>query len=109
MSDNSGGGWFFFCLAEDVVVFFVFFGVPAEQSAFADTPAAFFRPPPFFFIGADEDGSENGSLEVFAMRDKSSGNEVGGGLSVGMCIISKSTEGMCLTNLDNDRGCGGQI
>ena len=109
MSDNSGG-LFFFCLA-DVVVFF--FGVPAEPSAFADTPAAFFRPPPFFFIGADEDGSENGSLEVFAMRDKSSGNEVGGGLSLGlwrcMCIISKSTEGTCLTNLDKDRGCVGQI
>ena len=108
MSDNSGG-LFFFCLA-DVVVFF--FGVIAEPSAFADTPAAFFRPPPFFFIGADEDGSENGSLEVFAMRDKSSGNEVGGGLSVGlwrcMCMISKSTEGMCLTNLDKDRGRGGQ-
>ena len=109
MSDNSGG-LFFFCLA-DVVVFF--FGEPAEPSVFADTPAAFFRPPPFFFIGADEDGSENGSLEVFAMRDKISGNEVGRGLSVKlrkcMCIISKSTEGTCLTNLDKDRGCGGQI
>ena len=76
MSDNSGGGWFFFCL--DVVVFFVFFGVPAEQSAFADTPAAFFRPPPFFFIGADEGRGEKGSLEVFAMTDKSRGNEDGG-------------------------------
>ena len=95
----------------DVVVFF--FRVPAEPSAFADTPAAFFRPPPFFFIGAEEGGGEKGSLEVFAMTDKSSGNEVGGGLSVGlrrcMCIISKSTEGTCLTNLDNDRGRGGQI
>ena len=95
----------------DVVVFF--FRVPAEPSAFADTPAAFFRPPPFFFIGAEEGGGEKGSLEVFAMTDKSSGNEVGGGLSVVlrrcMCIISKSTEGTCLTNLDNDRGRGGQI
>jgi hypothetical protein len=109
MSDNSGG-LFFFCLA-DVVVFS--FGVPAEPSAFADIPAAFFRPSPFFFIGADEDGGEDGSLEVFARRDKSSGNEVGGGLSVGlrrcMCIISKSTEGTCLTNLDKDRGGGGQF
>ncbi len=109
MSDNSGG-LFFFCLAEDVVVFF---WVPAEQSAFADTPVAFFHPPPFFFIGADEGGGENGSLEVFAMTDKSSGNEVGGGLSVGlrrcMCIISKSTEGTCLTNIDKDRGRVGQI
>jgi hypothetical protein len=110
MSDNSGG-MFFLCLA-DVVVFF--FGVPEEPSALADTPAAFlFRPPPFFFIGTDEGGGENGSLEVFAMRDKSSGNEVGGGLSVGlqrcMCIISNSTEGTCLTNLDKDRGRGGQI
>jgi hypothetical protein len=47
------------------------------------------------------------------MRDKSSGNEVGVGLLVGlrrcMCIISKSTEGTCLPNLDKDRGCGGQI
>ena len=77
MSDNSGGGWFFFCL--DVVVFFVLFGVPAEQSAFADTPAAFFRPPPFFFIGAEEGVGEKGSLEVFAMADKSRGNEDGGG------------------------------
>ncbi len=95
----------------DVVVFFV--GVPAEPSAFADTPAAFFCPPPFFFIGAEEGGGEKGSPEVFAVTDKSSGNEVGGGLSVGlrrcMCIISKSTEGTCLTNLDNDRGRGGQI
>jgi len=60
---------------------FFFFGVPAEPEAFAtvaDTPAAFFRPPPFFFIGVDEGGGENGSLEVFAMRDKGSGNEVGG-------------------------------
>ncbi len=59
---------------------FLFFGVPAEPAAFAtaDTPAAFFRPPPFFFIGADEGGGENGSLEVLAMRDKGSGNEVGG-------------------------------
>jgi len=76
-------------------------------------PAAFFCPPPFFFIGADEDGGENGSLEVFAMRDKSSGNEVGRGLSVGlrwcMCIRSKSTEGTCLTNLDKDRGRGGHF
>ncbi len=108
MSDNLGA-LFFFCLA-DVVVFF--FGVPAKPSAFADTPAAFFCPPPFFLIGADEDGSENGSLEVFAMRDRSSGNEVGGRLSVGlqrcMCIISKSTEGTCLTNLDKDRGRSGQ-
>jgi hypothetical protein len=68
-------------------------GVPAEPSAFADTPATFFHPPPFFFIGADEDGGENGSLEVFAMREKSSGNEVSRQLSVGlrryMCIISK--------------------
>ncbi len=63
----------------DVVVFFVLFGVPAEQSAFADTPAAFFRPPPFFFIGAKEGGGEKGSLEVFAMTDKSRGNEDGGG------------------------------
>jgi hypothetical protein len=107
----KSGGLFFFCLA-DVVVFF--FGVPAEPSAFADTPAAFFRSPPFFFIGgADEDGSENGSLEVFAMRHKSSSNEVGGGISVGLrrciCIINKSTEGTCLTNLDKDRGRGGQI
>jgi hypothetical protein len=113
MPDNSGGGWFFFCLAEDVVVFFVFFGVPAEQSAFANTPAAFFRPPPFFFIGAEEGGGEKGSLEVFAMTDKSRGNEDGGGLSVGlrrcMCIISKSTEGTCLTNIDKDRGRVGQI
>ena len=81
MSDNSGGFFFFVCLA-DVVAFF--FGVvPAEPSAFANTPATFFRPPPFVFI--DEDGGENGSLEV--------GNEVGGGLSLGlwrcMCIISK--------------------
>ena len=110
MSDNSGGGLLFLCLA-DVVVFF--FGVPAEPSAFANTPAAFFRPPPFFFIGAEEGGGENGSLEVFAMRDKSSGNEVGQGLSVGlrrcMCIISKSTKGTCLTNLDKGRGRGGQI
>ena len=75
MSDNSGGGWFFFCL--DVFVFFVFFGVPA--SAFADTPTAFFRPPPFFFIGAEEGRGEKGSLEVFAMTDKSRGNEFGGG------------------------------
>ena len=110
MSDNSGG-LIFFCLA-DVVVFF--FGVPgAEPSAFADSPAAFFCPPPFFLIGADEDGSENGSLEVFAMGDKSSGNEVGGGLIVGlrrcMCIISKSTKGTCLTNLDKDRCHKGQI
>ena len=59
----------------DVVVFF--FGVPAEPSAFTDSPATFFRPPPFFFI--DEDGGENGSLEVLAMMEKSSGNEVGGG------------------------------
>jgi hypothetical protein len=74
MSDNLGG-LFFFCLA-DVLVFF--FGVPAEPSAFDDTPAAFFRSPPFFFIaGAEEGGDENGSLEVFVMRDKSSGNEVG--------------------------------
>ena len=60
---------------------FFFFGVPAEPAAFAtvaDTPAAFFRPSPFFFIGVDEGGGENGSLEVFAMRDKGSGNEVGG-------------------------------
>ena len=26
-----------------------------------------------------------------------------------MCIISKSTEGTCLTNLDKDRGRGVQI
>jgi len=60
------------------VVFF--FGVPAEPAAFAtgDTPTAFFRPPPFFFIGADEGGGENESLEVFAMQVKGSGNEVGG-------------------------------
>ena len=60
------------------VVFF--FGVPAEPAAFAmvDTPTAFFRPPPFFFIGADEGGGENGSLEVFDMHVKGSGNEVGG-------------------------------
>ena len=80
MSDNSGGGWFFFCL--DVFVFFVFFGVPAEPAAFVtvvDTPTAFFRPPPFFFIGAKEGGGEKGSLEVFAMTDKSRGNEFGGG------------------------------
>jgi hypothetical protein len=116
MSDNSGGLFFFclafFCLAE-VVVFFVFFGVPAEQSAFADTPAAFFCPPPFFFIGAEEGGGEKGSLEVFAMTEKSSGNEDGGGLSVRlrrcMCIISKSTEGTCLTNIDKDRGRVGRI
>ena len=75
MSDNSGGGWVFFCL--DVVVFFVFFVVPAL--AFADRPAAFFRPPPFFFIGAQEGVGEKGSLEVFAMMDKSRGNENGGG------------------------------
>jgi hypothetical protein len=76
MSDNSGGGWFFFCL--DVVVFFVLFGVPA--SVFADLPAAFFRPPPFFFIvWAEDGGGEKGSLEVFAMTDKSRGNENGGG------------------------------
>ena len=43
-----------------------------------DTPTAFFRPPPFFFIGADEGGGENGSLEVFDMHVKGSGNEVGG-------------------------------
>ncbi len=78
------------------------------------TLAAFlFRPPPFFFIGTDEGGGENGSLEVFAMRDKSSGNEVRGGLSVGLwrclCRISKSTEGTCLTNLDKDGGRGGKI
>ncbi len=112
MSDNSGG-LFFFCLAEDVVVFFVFFGVPAEQSAFANTPAAFFRPPPFFFIGAEEGRGEKGSLEVFAMKEKSSGNEEGGGLSVRLrrciCIISKSTKGTCLTNIDKDRGRVGQI
>ena len=64
MSDNSGRLLFFVCLA-DVVVFF--FGVPAEPSAFANTPATFFRPPPFFFI--DEDGGENGSLEVLAMME----------------------------------------
>ncbi len=67
----------FLCLAD---VFF-FFGIPAEPAAFAtvvDTSTAFFRPPPFFFIGADEGGGENGSLEVFAIRDKGSGNEVGG-------------------------------
>ena len=76
MSDNSGGFFFFVCLA-DVVAFF--FGVvPAEPTAFTDTPATFFRPrPPLFFI--DEDGGENGSLEVFAMMEKSSVNEVGGG------------------------------
>ena len=88
MLDNSGGFFFFVCLA-DVVVFF--YGVPAEPSAFADTPTTFFRPPPFVFV--DEDGGENGSLEVLAMMEKSSGNEVGGGLSLGlwrcMCIISK--------------------
>jgi hypothetical protein len=63
----------FFCLAD--VVFF--FGVPAEPAAFAteDTPAAFFYPPPFFFIGADEGGGENGSLEVFAMRDSGQGQQ----------------------------------
>jgi hypothetical protein len=27
----------------------------------------------------------------------------------GACIISKPTEGTCLTNLDKDRGRGGQI
>ncbi len=59
MSDNSGG--LFFVYLADVVVFF--FEVPAEPSAFANTPATFFRPPPFFFIGADEDGSENGSRQ----------------------------------------------
>ncbi len=48
-------------------------------AAFADTPAAFFRPPPFFFIGAEEGRGEKGSLEVFAMTDKSRGNEDGGG------------------------------
>ena len=74
MLDNSGGFFIFVCLA-DVVVFF--FGVPAEPSAFANTPATFFRPPPFVFI--DEDGGENGSLEVLAMMEKSSVNEVGGG------------------------------
>ncbi len=88
MPDNSGGLFFFVYLA-DVVVFF--FGVPAEPSAFANTPATFFCPPPFFFI--DEDRGENGSLEVLAMMEKSSGNEVGGELSLGlwrcMCIISK--------------------
>ena len=65
MLDNSRGFFFFVCLA-DVVVFF--FGVPAEPSAFANTPATFFRPPPFFFI--DEDGGENGSLEVLAMMER---------------------------------------
>jgi len=92
MSDNSGGGLLFLCLA-DVIVFFC--GVPAEPSALA---APFFRPPPFFFIRTDEGGGENGSLEIFAMRDKSSSNEVGRGLSVRLrrctCIISRSTEGM---------------
>jgi hypothetical protein len=39
----------------------------------------FFRPPPFFFIGAQEGVGEKGSLEVFAMTDKSRGNENGGG------------------------------
>jgi hypothetical protein len=81
MSHNSGG-LLFFSLAD--VVFF--FGVPAEPSAFAtvvDTPAAFFHPPPFLFIGVDEGGGENESLEVLAMRDKSSDNKVGGGLTVG--------------------------
>ena len=69
-SDNSGE-FLLFGLAD--VVFF--FRVPAEPAAFAteDTPAAFLRPPPFFFIGADEGGGENGSLEVFAMQDKGSG------------------------------------
>jgi hypothetical protein len=28
---------------------------------------------PFFFIGTNEGGGENGSLDVFAMRDKGSG------------------------------------
>ena len=66
MLDNSGRLLFFDCLA-DVVAFF--FGVvPAEPSAFADSPATFFRPPPFFFI--DEDGGENGSLEVLAMMER---------------------------------------
>ena len=67
----NAGGFLFFWLAD--VVFF--FGVPAEPAAFAtvDTPTAFFHPPPFFFIGADEGGGENGSLEVFAMQDKGSG------------------------------------
>jgi hypothetical protein len=74
MSDYSGG-LLFFCVAD--VVFF--FGVPTEPSAFD----AVFCPLLFFFIGTDEGGGENGSLEVFAMRDKSSGNEAGGGLSVG--------------------------
>ena len=65
MLDNSGFFFFFVCLA-DVVEFF--FGVPAEPSAFANTPAIFFRPPPFFFI--DEDGNENGSLEILAMMER---------------------------------------
>jgi hypothetical protein len=88
ISDNSGGFFFFVCLA-DVVVFF--FWVPAEPSAFSNTPATFFPPPLFFFI--DEDRGENGSLGVLAMMEKSSGDEVGGGLSLGlwrcMCIINK--------------------
>ncbi len=93
MSDNSGGGLRFLCLAY-VVVFFC--GVPAEPPSALAAP--FFHPPPFFFIGTDKGGGENGSLEVFAMRDKSSGNEVVRGLSVRLrrctCIISRSTEGM---------------
>ncbi len=68
---------------------------------------------PFFFIGAEEGGGEKGSLEVFAMTGKSRGNEDGVGLSVGlrrcMCILSKSTEGTCLTNIDKDRGRVKQI
>ena len=59
---------------------------------------------------------ESGQLTFalcLAMRDKSSSNEVGGRLSVGlrrcMCIISKSTEGTCLDNLDKDRGHGGKL
>ncbi len=44
------------------------------------------------------------------MMEKSSGNEVGGGLSLGlwrcMYIISKQAEGTYLTNLDKNRGRG---
>ena len=44
------------------------------------TCCLFFCPPPFFFIvWAEDGGGEKGSLEVFAMTDKSRGNENGGG------------------------------
>ena len=44
------------------------------------TCCLFFCPPPFFFIvWAEDGGGEKGSLEVFAMTDKSRGNEDGGG------------------------------